>query len=81
MIRYFEAGGPVMYPLLVCSVIAMSVIIERLVFWIQEERGRDRRLVEEVLELSRVGAWELIREKIKGSRDFVIRVLVAGILH
>lgn len=81
MMAYFKAGGPLMYPLLLCSVISMAVIIERSIFWMKEEMHRDKRLVNEVLELARVGAWERIRDRIAGTRDFIIRILVAGILH
>lgn len=81
MMAYFKAGGPLMYPLLICSIISMAVIIDRIIFWLKEEMHRDRKLVNEVLELARVGAWEKIRERITGTKDFVIRILVAGILH
>ena len=70
-----------MYPLLACSVIALTVIIERLLFWIREDMRRDQPLVDEVLELCREGDWEGVREKVAGSKDYVIRVLVTGILH
>jgi len=37
--------------------------------------------VDKTLELCREGNWEAVREEVKGSRDYVIRVLVGGILH
>ncbi len=81
MIELFLKGGPVMYPLLACSVIALTVIIERLLFWIREDLRRNPPLVDEVLELCRQGQWETVREKVSGSKDYVIRILVTGILH
>jgi biopolymer transport protein ExbB len=81
MIEIFVKGGPVMYPLLACSVIALTVIIERLLFWIREDMRRNQPLVDEVLELCRQGEWETVRDKVSGSRDYVIRILVTGILH
>ena len=33
MIDLFFRGGPVMYPLLACSILVLTVIIERLLFW------------------------------------------------
>jgi len=81
MWNLFESGGPVMWPLLACSVIALTVIIERSIFWAGVERRRDRDLVVSVLELCRKGDWDAVREKTAGSKDFVIRVLVSGILH
>jgi len=81
MIELFIKGGPVMYPLLACSVIALTVIIERSLFWIREDLRRNPPLVDEVLELCRQGEWEKVREKVAGSKDYVIRILVTGILH
>ena len=41
-------GGPVMAPLLVCSIIALAVVIERFLFW---RRISSRQAVEEMLDL------------------------------
>jgi biopolymer transport protein ExbB len=81
MMEIFVKGGPVMYPLLACSIISMTVVIERLIFWIREDMHRDHSLVDEVLELCRLGDWETVRLKTAGSKDFVIKILVTGILH
>ena len=81
MVDIFMKGGPVMYPLLVCSILALTVIIERAFFWIREDVRRNQALVDEVLELCRKGNWASVREKVTGSRDFVIRILISGILH
>jgi biopolymer transport protein ExbB len=81
MFDIFMHGGPVMYPLLACSILVLVVIIERGLFWLQVGRTRDRKLVDEVLELCRQGDWEEVRVKVAGSRDYVIRVLISGILH
>jgi biopolymer transport protein ExbB len=81
MIDLFVRGGPVMYPLLACSILVLTVIIERLLFWITVDMNRNRELIEEVLELCHQGDWEAVRAKVTGSKDFIIRVLVSGILH
>ncbi|RLC30384.1 MAG: MotA/TolQ/ExbB proton channel family protein [Deltaproteobacteria bacterium] len=81
MLDLFISGGPVMYPLLLCSVISLTVIIERTFFWIGVGMGRNRKLVDEVLDLCRQGDWEAVREKAAGSKNYVIRVLISGILH
>lgn len=70
-----------MYPLLVCSIISLTVIIERLLFWIREDMRRSQSLVDTVLELCREGMWGAVRDKVTGSHDYVIKVLVAGIVH
>jgi biopolymer transport protein ExbB len=81
MIDLFFKGGPIMYPLLICSIIALTVIIERAIFWIGEDHRRDQTLINEILSLAETGDWETVKEKIGDSKDFIIRILVAGILH
>ena len=81
MIDIFVKGGPVMYPLLACSIIALTVIIDRLLFWFKEDIRHDQSLVDRVLELCRSGDWDGVRKKATGSNDFVIRILISGILH
>ena len=81
MLEIFKSGGPVMYPLLACSIIVMTVIIERIIFWTRMNMQRNQSLVDEVLELCRTGDWESVREKTTGSKDYIVRILVTGILH
>lgn len=81
MIALFHSGGPVMYPLLLCSIIMLMVVIERGTFWLLVDYHRRQALVDEILELSRQGKWETVREKVAHTQDYVIRVLVSGMLH
>ena len=81
MMNLFVKGGPVMYPLLACSVIAMTVVLERLLFWLREDMRRDQPLVDRVLALCQKGNWGEVRENVVSSRDYVIRILITGILH
>jgi biopolymer transport protein ExbB len=81
MVDIFVKGGPVMYPLLACSIIALTVIIERSIFWMTEGMRGNRVLLERVLQLCQEGDWDGVKEKVAGSKDFVIRILVSGILH
>ena len=62
MWKIFVSGGPVMYPLLACSIIVLTVIFERTFFWIRLGIRRNPRLVDEILELSRRADWDAIRE-------------------
>ena len=81
MLDIFISGGPVMYPLLACSIIVLTVIIERIFFWIGMDMRREKSLVYEVLELCRAGDWEAVRVKTKNSKDYIIKILITGILH
>ncbi|MFM7408256.1 MAG: MotA/TolQ/ExbB proton channel family protein [Cuspidothrix sp.] len=50
----FQAGGIVMWPLLFFSVLAVSLIIERIIFW-AKITNRQNRIVQSVLKLYRQG--------------------------
>ncbi len=81
MLDIFIKGGPVMYPLLACSIIVLTVIIDRCIFWITISGRRNQALVDEALELCSTGDWEGVKKKAAGSRDYIIRILITGILH
>ncbi|MFP4036181.1 MAG: MotA/TolQ/ExbB proton channel family protein [Desulfobacteraceae bacterium] len=81
MLEFFYRGGPVMIPLLGCSLVALTVIIERTLFWVVEDMRRDPPLVDRVLELCRKGDWEGVRLAVSRSKDYIVRILVSGILH
>jgi len=70
-----------MWPLLFCSVLVLFVVLERFVFWFTIDLQRNQSLLDEILELCRQGMWDQVREKVRGSRDYIIRILVIGIVH
>ncbi len=81
MIDIFLSGGPVMVPLLLCSLLSLTVIIERAIFWTIVGMRNNQHLVSEVMDLCQIGDWEGIRKIAKGSKSYVVRILVSGILH
>jgi len=81
VIEIFNNGGPIMYPLLLCSIVSLTIIIERTLFWIGIGMEKNQKLVDEVLELTSKGAWDLVRKKASGSQNYVIRMIISGILH
>ena len=70
-----------MYPLLFCSLISLTIVIERGIFWMREKKRRDRKLLERFMSLVEKGDLEEAREVVADSRDPVVRVLVCGIVH
>jgi len=81
MLDLFQKGGPVMYLLLVCSVTAMTVIVERFIFWSRQSRNRDRNLVDEILERAEKSDYIEAARLGSGSNDSVVKVLVCGLVH
>ncbi|HEY4952195.1 MAG TPA: MotA/TolQ/ExbB proton channel family protein [Verrucomicrobiae bacterium] len=81
MIKIFLNGGPVMWPLLICSIIAVATALERLFFIIRERARRKPELVETILE--RVEHHDLDGAIKIGSdnKDFVARVLTFALAH
>lgn len=81
MSEIISRGGPVMIPLLICSLISLTIIIERTIFWLREEGRRDQKLVKRIFELARAGDFAKIRKEVAGSRDYIVRILVCGLVH
>jgi biopolymer transport protein ExbB len=81
MIDYFYYGGPVMYPLLFCSIVSLTIVIERSIFWIRVKRGRDIGRLDVFMDLIEKGKMDEAKEIAEGVNDHVIRVLVCGAVH
>jgi biopolymer transport protein ExbB len=81
MIKIFLNGGPVMWPLLICSIITVATALERLFFIIRERARRKPQLAEQILE--RVEHHDLDGAIRIGNdnRDFVARVLTFALAH
>lgn len=72
---YFKKGGPIMWPLLGVSILAFSVILERLLFLLFEGGRRSPKTVRAILAaLERRNVEEAIRATAT-SKDFVARCL------
>src|SRR5690554_3173440 len=57
MLNWFHAGGPLMYPILLCSVLALGIFLDRFYTYFQVRR-RTERLAREVAELVAGGRTE-----------------------
>lgn len=71
-------GGPVMVPLLGCSIIALTVVIERWLYW---RRIGDRQLAETVLELVELGELSKAAELTRQADVPLVRVMASGLTH
>lgn len=80
MLELMKAGGWLMVPILLCSVVALAIIIER--FWtLQRKRIAPSGLVLEVWQLARQGRID--RERLRTLRDGspLGRILAAGLVN
>src|SRR5580704_3386704 len=71
----FKNGGPIMWPILLLSLVGFTVVIERLIFIARENNAREPEVVEKILEKVEArdidGAVEVGRQ----SKYFVARIL------
>ena len=81
MLELIKQGGFVMYPLILCSIISLTVILERTFFWIINAKNRNNALVFNIIEMVIKKDFQRIKKRTIGSKDFIVRVLVNGILH
>ncbi|AKG20385.1 biopolymer transporter ExbB [Calothrix sp. 336/3] len=77
--RLFSAGGVVMWPLLVFSVVAVALIVERISFWYGITQ-RQSRVVREVLNLYRLDNVVGALDKLQQNADLPIaRIFLAAL--
>ncbi len=79
-----EQGGPLMYPLMACSVIALSVILERTVFWILQRVKSNESQVEKLFHLAEKSGGLKIKDEVPDAEEYDdcrVRMLINGIRH
>ncbi len=81
LVKYFEAGGPVMWPILITALVAVAVVGERTFWWWRESRKRDPEALEKVLAALEAGDFRAASQLSKGSDDPVIRMIWHGANH
>ena len=81
LVYIFEKGGPIMWPLLVASVLALGTVLERLVFLLIERVRRDAKALDKFFgAFSRGDTEEAIRISMD-SKFYVVRALGYAIVH
>ena len=83
MWEIFLAGGPVMWPLLICSLLVCSVVLERAWFWRHFNQESDREIIEKLLEDFRTNGpdWQPTPPSPAPVPGAVLRMLLSGIAH
>src|SRR6266850_868597 len=81
MVQLFKNGGPIMWPLLLTSIIAVATVIERIIFRLRETWRRDPDVVESIFGEVEKGNISAAIHVGKGSEDFIARILVYALTH
>src|SRR5213080_2801124 len=81
LIDKFHKGGPVMWPILIVSIIALTVVIERIFWWTGRWFRRDPKRIEKVFTVIENGDVAEASRLSRGSRDPVLRMMWNGLNH
>jgi biopolymer transport protein ExbB len=77
----FNEGGPVMWPILLVSIVALTVVIERIFWWGGRWFRRDPKRIEKVFTAIEVGDVAEASRLSRDSRDPVLRMMWNGLNH
>ena len=79
MYDIFCKGGPVMWPLLVCSIVALGVVFERLLWWmIYVAQARSKRL-NDFFNLAEAGKFDEAIALAESEKSSEIKILLSGL--
>ena len=81
VVQFFLKGGPVMWPILVCALVAVAVVGERTFWWVRERGRRDSQQMEKLLAALENGDVPAATKLSEGSNDPVIRMVYRGLSH
>ena len=77
----FNQGGPVMWPILLVSIVALTVVIERIFWWGGRWMRRDPKRIEKVFTAIENGDVAEASRLSRDSRDPVLRMMWNGLNH
>ncbi len=77
----FVHGGWIMWPILLVSFVAVTAVIERVIFMMTEASRRQPAVVEQMLEKVENGDSDGAVKIGSGSKDYVAKVLVYALTH
>ncbi len=81
LVDKFKHGGPIMWPILIVSVVALAVVVERIFWWLGRWMRRDPKRIEKVFTAIENGDVGEASRLSRGSRDPVLRMMWNGLNH
>jgi biopolymer transport protein ExbB len=81
LVKNFQAGGPIMWPILITGIVAVAVVGERTFWWWRESRRRDPETLEKLFATLENGDFAEASRLSRDSQDPVIRMIWHGLNH
>ena len=81
VVDYFNKGGPIMWPILLALLAAITVVIERSLWWLALRRRSDPALLEQCLEAIETGDFKLATDLSKQDADPYLSTVHEGLVH
>lgn len=80
---FFVKGGPVLWPLVACSLVSLTITLERMLFWWRTERSNrlGAAALEELFEHTEKGQFTQALAIGQSRNTAILRVLTAGLKH
>jgi biopolymer transport protein ExbB len=80
-LNYFQRGGPIMYPLGLVSIIAVTVVLERIFWWSREGARRRTATLNRLYDAVQADDLEKASALAADSTDPRVRVIYEGLNH
>lgn len=77
----FHAGGYIMWPILITSLVGVTVVVERIIFTLREMKARNPEVVEQMLEKVEAGDIDGAIALGSTTNDFIARIMVYSLTH
>ena len=81
LVETFLKGGPIMWPILVCLVVALATVAERLLYWRKVERLRSDKAFGEALWEVRLGHYGPAWKRTQGAVSPFLVALRSGLAN
>ncbi len=77
----FHDGGYIMWPILITSLVGVTVVTERIIFTLREMKARNSEVVESMLEKVEAGDVDGAIALGRTTNDFIARIMVYTLTH
>ena len=81
VLDFFHKGGPIMWPILLVSIVAFTVVLERIIWWTRQNNLRESSKLEKVFGHIEQGNLKEASNLAKPSQDPRLRTVWHGLNH